>query len=97
MIPAAEYKKVLQVLKDKRIVVTVEEHSCVGGLWSVIAEIIAENNITTHSHRLCLPEFIDCVGSQKELREFYDIDAGGIEKYVSKQIQLQLNLIVARK
>lgn len=79
-------EKVLQVLKDKRIVVTVEEHSCFGGLGSVIAEIIAENNITMPLHRLCLPEFIDCVGSQKELREFYAIDAEGIEKYVSKVV-----------
>lgn len=71
--------------------VTVEEHSCFGGLGSVIAEIMAENNITSPLHRLCLPEFIDCIGSQKELREFYGIDAENIKKYVSKQIQLQLN------
>lgn len=68
-----------------------EEHSCFGGLGSVIAEIMAENNITLPFHRVCLPEFIDCVGSQKELREFYGIDAENIKKYVSKQIQLQLN------
>lgn len=55
--------------------VTLEEHSGFGGLGSVIAEIMAENNITLPFHRLCLPEFIDCVGSQKELREFYGIDA----------------------
>lgn len=79
-------EKVLQVLKDKRIVITVEEHTRFGGLVSVIAEIIAENNITLSFHRLCLPEFIDHVGSQKELREFYGIDAGGIEKYVSRAL-----------
>ena len=77
-------EKVLQVLKDKRIVITVEEHSCVGGLGSVIAEIMAENNITLPFYRLCLPEFIDRVGSQKELRKFYGIDAENIEKYVSR-------------
>jgi len=75
-------EKVLQVLKDKKMVITVEEHSCFGGLGSVIAEIIAENNITLPFHRLCLPGFIDCVGSQQELRRFYGIDADGICKAV---------------
>lgn len=71
-------EKVLQVLKDKRIVITVEEHSGFGGLGSVVAEIMAENNITLPFYRLCLPEFIDHVGSQKELRQFYGIDAEDI-------------------
>lgn len=80
--------KVLHVLKDKKIVITVEEHTCFGGLGSVIAEIMAENNITLPFHRLCLPELIDYVGSQKELRELYGIDAENIEKYVSKVLKL---------
>lgn len=71
-------QEVLLLLKDKRIVVTVEEHSCFGGLGSVIAEIMAENNITLPFHRVCLPEFIDCVGSQHDLRKFYKIDKEGI-------------------
>lgn len=77
-------EKVLKILKDKKVIVTVEEHSSFGGLSSVIAEIMTENNISIPFHRLFLPEFIDCVGSQKKLREFYAIDAEGIEKYVSK-------------
>ena len=68
----------LQVLKDKTIVITVEEHSCFGGLGSVIAEIMAENNITMPLHKLCLLEFIDCAGSQHDLRKFYKIDKEGI-------------------
>jgi transketolase len=77
-------EKVLQALEDKRIVVTVEEHSCFGGLGSVIAEIMAENNINLPFHRLYLPEFISRVGSQKELKKFYGINAESIKKYVSK-------------
>jgi len=76
-------EKVLQILKDKKIVLTVEEHSCFGGLGSVLAEIMAENNIGVPFHRLCLPEFIDCVGSPKELRKFYGIDAEGIYKTIN--------------
>jgi len=68
----------------KRIVTTVEEHTRFGGLGSVIAEIMAEHNITLPFYRLCLPEFIDHVGSQKELRKFHGIDAENIEKYVSR-------------
>ena len=76
-------EKMLQVLENKKIVVTVEEHSCFGGLESVMAEIMAENAVHAPLHRLCLPGLIDCVGSQKELRKFYGIDAESIEKYVS--------------
>lgn len=66
--------------------IIVEEHSCFGGLGSVIAEIMAENDIHAPLHKICLPEFIDCVGSQRELREFYGIDANGIVEFVVSYI-----------
>lgn len=80
-------EKVLQVLNGKKMVVAVEEHTRFGGLGSVIAEIMAENEKTMPFHKLCLPEFIDCVGSQKDLRGFYGISSENIEKYVSKLLK----------
>jgi transketolase len=77
-------EKVLEILKDKKIVITAEEHTCFGGLGAIIAEIMAENEIHAPLHKLSLPEFIDCVGSQKELRKFCGIDAENIEKYISR-------------
>ena len=67
-----------KILLDKRAVFTVEEHTKFGGLGSVISEIIADNNLNVPLHRIHLPEFIDHVGSQNDLRRFYKIDKDGI-------------------
>jgi transketolase len=66
------------ILLGKKAVVTIEEHSGFGGLGSVISKIIADNNLNIPLHRIYLPEFIDHVGSQHELRRFYKIDKEGI-------------------
>lgn len=87
-------EKVLHVLSNKRIVLTVEEHTGFGGLGSVIAEIMAENNITLPFHRVCLPEFIDCVGSQHDLRKFYKIDKEGIVSNILGKIDTMSSKII---
>ena len=74
-------EKVRQLLKDKKIVRTVEKHTCFGGLGSVVVKIMTEKEIALFFHKLCLSEFINCVGSQKELWQFCGIDAESIAKY----------------
>lgn len=71
-----------KILLGKKAVVTVEEHSGFGGLGSVISEIVADNNLNVPLHRIYLPEFIDHIGSQYELRRFYKIDKEGIASKV---------------
>jgi len=71
-------EKFKEILQWKKMVVTVEEHTKFGGLGSVISEIIADNNLNVPLCRIYLPEFIDHVGSQHELRRFYKIDKKGI-------------------
>lgn len=70
-----KFKKILQ---GKKAVVAIEEHTGFGGLGSVISEIIADNNLNVPLCRIYLPEFIDHVGSQHDLRRFYKIDKEGI-------------------
>ena len=67
-----------KILLSKKAVITAEEHTGFGGLGSVISEVIADNNLNIPLHRIYLPEFIDHVGSQHELRRFYKIDKEGI-------------------
>ncbi len=71
-----------KILLGKKVVVTVEEHSGFGGLGSVIAEIVADNNLNVPLNRIYLPEFIDRIGSQYDLRRFYKIDKEGITSKV---------------
>ena len=83
-----------EILLGKRVVFTVEEHTKFGGLGSVLSEIIADNNLNVPLYRIYLPEFIDQVGSQHELRRFYKIDKEGIASKTLEfmnQIQKGLN------
>jgi len=71
-----------KVIRDyaerSRIIVTVEEHTVVGGLGSAVAEIIAEANFPAAKRfkRIGIPDvFPDQYGSQDSLLARYDITA----------------------
>jgi transketolase len=69
------------------VIVTVEEHTIVGGLGSAVAEIIAEADFATvkRFRRIGIPDvFPDQYGSQDSLLERYDITAERIEATVEK-------------
>lgn len=61
-------------------VVTIEEHSRIGGLGSAVAEVLAEySGDAIPFRRVALPsEFVSLVGSQQYLREAYSLSAAGI-------------------
>lgn len=68
-------EQILEIAKEHKYIITVEEHQITGGLGSTIAEIIAENNMVTKIIRLGLnDEFTSVVGNQEYLREVYNID-----------------------
>lgn len=68
-------EQILEIAKKYNYIITVEEHQITGGLGSIIAEIIAENNMNTKIIRLGLnDEFTSVVGNQEYLREIYKID-----------------------
>jgi transketolase len=71
-------EKFLQFLDGCRLVLVVEEHTAFGGLGSAIAEIIAEASLNITFARIHLPEFINFIGSQKELRHMLGLDASSI-------------------
>ena len=73
---------ICELIENKKIVVTVEEHSGFGGLGSSIAEIIAEHNISVPYYRINLPEYIETIGSQDDLRNYYKLDAKSIYSFV---------------
>ncbi len=75
---------VRQLASESPWLITLEEHSLVGGLGSAVAEIVAEFGGSRLS-RLALPEHIDALGSQEYIRRRCDLDAPAI---VRKAIQL---------
>lgn len=65
--------------------VTVEEHSRIGGLGSAVAELLIDNRLPTPLLRLALPDsFPDDYGSQEHLLEVAGLDPKGIAQSVLK-------------
>lgn len=76
-----DYQAIDDSLKTK-LIITIEEHSLVGGLGSAVSEILAENENKVKFKRFSLPDrFIRDVGSQEYLREKY----GLTEKNIAAQ------------
>ena len=74
------------------VIVTVEEHTVIGGLGSALAELVAEAGFASPKRfrRVGIPDvFPDQYGSQASLMERYDITAGNISAVV---LQLKQSL-----
>ena len=78
---------ILNMVSNIPIIVTVEEHSVIGGLGTAVAELIAESNFNPSKKfkRIGIPyTFPDQYGSQSSLMEKNSITADGIGKVISK-------------
>jgi transketolase len=82
-----DVKIVQEVIKSSKIIVSVEEHSLIGGLGSVISEVIAEEpNFNKIFLKLGLKDqFSSIVGNQEYLRKESKIDSISIfDRIISK-------------
>jgi transketolase len=71
-----DYETFENILKNKKYIFTIEEHSIIGGLGSVVAEYIAESNIKPIFKRFALlDEYSHYVGSQYFIRENFGLTA----------------------
>lgn len=81
----------LEMASKVKAVVSVEEHSIVGGLGSAVAETLAEANFKTNLRfkRIGFPDcFADSYGSQLLLMGKYGISAEGIVKEVCSLLEI---------
>lgn len=68
-------------------IITVEEHNIIGGVGSVICEIVAGSDVSAKVIRLGLKdEFSSVVGSQQYLRKVYGLSSESIESKVKEVI-----------
>lgn len=86
---------VLAAARETTAIFTVEEHSIVGGLGSVVAELLMETGVhPAHFKRIGLNDkFTSKVGDQEYLRAQYGLDTPGILATVEKTLGLSLDLI----
>lgn len=77
---------VLSSAADTSIIVTIEEHTIIGGLGGAVAEVLSEgSNQNVTFMRMGIPdEFCTQVGSQEYLREIYSLSVEGIVSSVKK-------------
>lgn len=67
--------KILELAGRFRHLVTVEEHSIVGGFGSAVSEVLAETGAGCKLHRIGMPDVYSCiVGTQQYLRGQYHMD-----------------------
>lgn len=73
---------------ETELVVTLEEHSVVGGLGGAVAEVLSELANHAALHRIGLPRaFCSVVGSQQYLRQLYGLDADTIARRVETALR----------
>ena len=74
-------EKIAELAQRFRHIVTVEEHSVVGGFGSAVAEVLAERGAPCRLHRIGMPDIYSCiVGTQQYLRGAYDMDDQAIAR-----------------
>lgn len=66
---------ILSEVKDKKAVVTFENHSIIGGLGSAVAEVLAENNINVTFKRIGCNDQFGQVGTPDFLQKEYKLTA----------------------
>lgn len=67
-------KTVLDAAKETRALLTIEEHSILGGLGGAVAEVLAEHRISLPFLRIGIPDtFSEHVGNQDYLRQKYGL------------------------
>ena len=81
---------VLAAARQTKAIVTVEEHSMIGGLGSAVAEVLAElgNSHVTFRRIGIKDEFCQQVGSQEYLRETHGLSVEGIVKAVQSLMEM---------
>lgn len=72
-------EKLLELAGRFRHLVTVEEHSIIGGFGSAVCEVLSSHGCGTIVHRIGMEDSYSCiVGTQQYLREAYQMDSKAI-------------------
>jgi transketolase len=72
-----------KVFSTAKKVITIEEHSIIGGLGSAVAEEISTSGSNVQLRRLGIPDEFTKAGPYEDLIRYYDLDSDGIEKTIN--------------
>ena len=80
---------VLKAAKDTSLVITIEEHSIIGGLWSAVSETLAGlHSLPVVCRGIAIDDaFCSKVGNQSSLQKEYSLSADGIFEVVKLSVR----------
>lgn len=86
-------EKVIHYARDNtKAIFTLEEHSIIGGLGSVVAEILAESHSGIVFKRLGVPDvFAEGIGNQEHMRDLSGISPKKIERQILSTLKKSIN------
>lgn len=78
---------IIKHCNNKKIVVTFENHSIIGGLGSAVSEVLAENKIGTTFKRIGVQDCFGEVGSPKYLQERFNLTSKDLGNEIENCLQ----------
>ena len=75
------------IKKSKDFVVTVEDHSIIGGLGGAVAEVIASNGLNKKLLRIGINDVFGRSGKADELLKYYGLDGESIAKRIMEEMK----------
>lgn len=80
-------KLIADISKKCSVIVSLEEHSVIGGLGSAISNLITERRLGSRLIKIALPDkYIDIVGEQDDLRYYYGLTATQISRKILRNL-----------
>jgi len=73
---------IVKAVKETRRIITVEDHSVIGGLGSAVAEVVVESGKACAFRKLGLQDKFSAIGLHEDLMAMHELDAAGIVKNV---------------
>jgi transketolase len=80
-------KLIIKCARETNAIITVEEHSVIGGLGGAVSEVLAENGSSTKFKRMGVQDMFCESGEPEELFEKYGLSTPHIVKTVKKLIK----------
>ena len=75
---------IIKTAKETKKIITIEDHSIIGGLGSAVCEVLAEN-YPTKVIRMGIKDTFGKSGKAEELLKYFKIDADAIMEEVEKE------------
>lgn len=80
-------KLIADISKKCPVIVSLEEHSVIGGLGSAISNLITERKLGSRLIKIALPDkYVDIVGEQDDLRHYYGLTATQISRKILRNL-----------